>query len=77
MNGLQDSAPEIVPLPPALLKQMGEPGDLLTYLPGLENDLRQCWERGVLPAELGSLSWARAGRLIDLRHYRHFPGGQP
>jgi hypothetical protein len=77
MNGLQDSASEIVPLPPALLKQMGEPGDLLTYLPGLENDLRQCWERGVLPAELGSLPWTRAGRQVDLRHYRHFPGGQP
>jgi len=75
VNGLQDSTP-ITPFPAELIRRMGEPGDELTYVQDLHTILTKCYERGVLPSELGTLSWARAGRRIDLGQYNHFPGGK-
>ena len=57
------------------MKVEGEPGERLTWVPGLGNVLTQCYEKAVLPAEV-HIPWARPGRTIDLRNYRNYPSGK-
>jgi predicted dehydrogenase len=72
-NGAQDSAGAPVDFPRELVHVKGESPQRLVWVAGLAEALRQCYAAGVLPSEAG-LSWACAGRLVDLRGYRYFPG---
>jgi predicted dehydrogenase len=74
VNGAQDSCGEITVFPPPLIHVTGSAPRRLVWVEGLAEDLRQCYDTSLLPSELG-MRWARAGRKIDLRDYRHFPGG--
>jgi predicted dehydrogenase len=74
-NGAQDSAGAPTDFPREQVRVKGEPPQRLVWVAGLAEALRQCYAGGVLPSEAG-LSWARAGRPVDLRAYRHFPGGR-
>lgn len=74
-NGAQDSAGAPVDFPRELLHVKGEAPQRLVWVDGLAEALRQCYADGKLPSEAG-LSWARAGRLVDLHGYRYFPGGR-
>lgn len=75
-NGAQDSAGAPTDFPPALRRVNGEAPRRLTWVAGLAQALRDCYAAGALPSELG-IDWARAGRRVDLRGYRYFPGGRP
>ncbi|MFW6291012.1 MAG: Gfo/Idh/MocA family protein [Spirochaetota bacterium] len=57
------------------LSQSGR-SDPLTFVEGLQGALIQGFNQGVLPAELGSLDWARPGRQIDLTGYEGYPSGR-
>mgnify|MGYP001018653961 CR=1 FL=1 len=50
-----------------------ERDDRLTWVEGLQETFEACYDQGVLPSELGTVSWAKSGDLIDLRDYREFP----
>ena len=69
MNGVQESKPDIIDYPPELLRTTGE----ITWVEGLLGDLKICYDRYLLPAEAGDISWASAGKLIDLQAYSTFP----
>ena len=72
MNGAQESAGEVVEVPPEVVQVVGDENPITT-IRGLLPLAVQCYEQALLPSELGSVSWARAGRPIDLRDYKHFP----
>lgn len=73
-NGAQDSAGSPIDFPRELVNLKGESPKRLVWVTGLADVLRGCYAGSVLPSE-ASVSWARAGRRIDLRNYKHFPGG--
>ena len=73
VNGAHESMPEITPLPPDAIRVDPNDGDPLTWMAGLADVLRACFDRGCLPSELGDVPWARPGRLVDLRDYTAFP----
>ncbi|HRS27590.1 MAG TPA: Gfo/Idh/MocA family oxidoreductase [Phycisphaerae bacterium] len=73
-NGAQESAGAPVDFALALKRVDGAAPRRLTWVRGLAEALRACYEAGALPSELG-LDWARAGRCVDLRGYEYFPGG--
>jgi hypothetical protein len=70
MNGLHDSADEIVDFPPSLVRIEGG----RTHVEGLGPVLTECYEAGELPSER-QVPWASAGRTVDLTDYGDFPGG--
>lgn len=76
VNGAQESVPEITVFPVPLVKtEENAAKDCLTWVEGLRESFVQCYDQGILPAEQGSISWTRGGRIVDLRNYRSFPGG--
>jgi len=75
INGAQDAMPEIQEFPVDLLEVQGEPGRRSIHVRGLDESLKECYERNCLPSELG-ISWAKPGRKVELRGYDHFPGGR-
>ncbi len=75
-NGAQDSAGAPSDFPSGLRRVNGEAPRRLTWVSGLAQTLQDCYAAGALPSELG-IDWARAGRHVDLRGYRYFPGGRP
>ncbi|MGC9397404.1 MAG: Gfo/Idh/MocA family protein [Anaerolineae bacterium] len=74
-NGAQESMWEIAEFPKAMrhVRLDVERDDRLTWVEGLQETFEACYDAGVLPAELGTVSWAKSGDLIDLRDYREFP----
>ena len=74
-NGAQDSAGAPIDFPRELLRVKGTAPRRLVWVDGLAEVLRECYVAGVLPSEAG-IAWARAGRLVELRGYRYFPGGR-
>ncbi len=76
-NGAQDAMPEIAAFPASAIRTDGNAADPLTYVEGLQAVLLQGFDQGLLPSELGSVPWARAGARIDLTDYRYYPGGTP
>jgi predicted dehydrogenase len=68
MNGAHESMPAITLFPTEVVRLTGE----LTWVDGLSAGLKACYDHNLLPAEM-NFSWARAGSLIDLRDYHHFP----
>ncbi|MGD2174884.1 MAG: Gfo/Idh/MocA family oxidoreductase [Candidatus Brocadiaceae bacterium] len=74
MNGLQDSAPGIIDFPGEMMRvEDAEPARRL-WVAGLQEDLVRCYREAILPSEAG-LSWAVAGRELDLTGYSRYPGG--
>jgi len=73
VNGAHESVPEIAPFPAELVQATESDEGRLVWVAGLYEALLDCYERGVLPAEHGALSWARPGRTVDLHAYRTFP----
>ncbi len=69
VNGMHESMPTVQPFPADLVQQDGE----LIWVQGLQETLTECAIRNVLPAEIGNVGWARAGRVVDLRGYADFP----
>jgi predicted dehydrogenase len=74
LNGAQDAMPVITDFPAELVSKHGEPGRKTVSVSGLDDVLRQCFEKNVLPSERG-ISWSRRGRPVKLVHYRNYPGG--
>ncbi|HQE93752.1 MAG TPA: Gfo/Idh/MocA family oxidoreductase [Anaerolineae bacterium] len=75
INGAQESRWKIATFPQEILniRLDEERGDHLTWVGGLQEALETCFERGLLPSEVGAYPWAKPGELIDLRDYRKFP----
>ncbi|HUU37596.1 MAG TPA: Gfo/Idh/MocA family oxidoreductase [Candidatus Desulfaltia sp.] len=74
VNGAQDSQPKIQNFPPKIISSQGEPGHREISVEGLADILGECYEKNLLPSELG-VSWSRRGRMIELSEYAHYPGG--
>jgi len=72
MNGAQESAGAVVAVPPEAIETVGD-DDPITTIRYLLPLAVQCYEHGLLPSELGSVSWARPGRVVDLSNYKAFP----
>ena len=72
VNGIQESAPEIVSFPESMIQD--DVKNRQRWVKGLAEAFYDCYEKGILPSE-ASFSWARRGRAFDLRNYRFFPGG--
>jgi hypothetical protein len=75
VNGAQDSQPEVQNFPRNIISFRGEQGRREITVEGLADILRECFERSLLPSELG-VSWSKKGRMVDLSEYRHYPGGR-
>lgn len=76
MNGAQDSVPEIISFPPAMVRRrQDEKGDEYIMAAGLTEALQACYASWQLPSECG-ISWSQAGRRVDLSAYAWYPGGQ-
>jgi predicted dehydrogenase len=73
INGAQEST-EIITIPPEGVRQepRGE-ADTLTWVVGLQETFLHSYTQGCLPADLGTFPWARAGKVVDLSQYDHFP----
>ncbi len=71
MNGAQESCP-IADFGP-LARSVDGPSAPLMVVEGLAEALLACKARRQLPSEAG-YAWARAGRVVDLAGYDHFPG---
>ena len=77
VNGAQDSMPEIVDFPGSMVKTIeieGETPERNICAEGLFEAFEKCYEEGLLPSETG-MPWGKAGRTIDLRNYKRYPGG--
>ena len=64
MCAVQNSAQPIMPFSPSLVREEGESGKRLHWVEGLEAGLDQCYEKALLPSELG-LEWAECGRRTE------------
>jgi predicted dehydrogenase len=62
----QESCPGITDLPAALKRRTRIDGEPAVYVEGLAAALRNTYDLGVLPSELGTLAWAGAGKPVDL-----------
>ena len=70
INGIQESMPEIVPFPEKMCVRNED--EKRWWVNGLDVALYECYQKGVLPSELG-YGWARGGERVSLEHYRSFP----
>jgi len=73
-NGAQDSMPRVQNFPRSLLKKEGDPGKATLFVEGLAETMKECYDQGRLPSELG-VSWSKKGKIIALIDYKSFPGG--
>ena len=76
VNGAQESVDSIVDFPDDLVRRHDQNGDELLYVEGLVETLGRCYDQGVMPSELGDVPWAKIGRVVDLRDYRHYPSSE-
>lgn len=74
LNGAQDSMPDVQNFPSSLLLEQEESGKRAISVIGLDEILKKCYEKNLLPSELG-VSWGKKGKVIDLMNYKNFPGG--
>lgn len=72
LNGAQDSMRDIQNFPQSLLTEQGEPGKRAIAVRGLEEVMRECYNKSLLPSELG-VSWSKKGKIIHLAGYSDFP----
>lgn len=62
----QDSAGGIIDFPARHRRVIGYDGDAILAIDRLGEQLLECYEREIMPAEHPELAWARPGRLIDV-----------
>ncbi len=74
INGAQESAGQVTQFPAELVAVTAD-DDPLTWVGGLAEQLQGCYDDGTLPSECGDISWARAGKPMDMRGYDFFPAG--
>ncbi|MBN1350960.1 Gfo/Idh/MocA family oxidoreductase [candidate division KSB1 bacterium] len=82
MNGMHESCPEIVTIPPEeinisdLFDKQGKPtGDRSTTVRHIDRLLDRAFDQIKLLSELG-VSWAKKSRKVPLEGYSKFPGGR-
>jgi predicted dehydrogenase len=75
INGLQDSASEVVEIPAALRTVERSGSSEWICIRDLDEAWERCFEERLLPSEAG-VPWARTGRLVDLAGYGNFPGSR-
>ncbi|MEZ4726432.1 MAG: Gfo/Idh/MocA family oxidoreductase [Caldilineaceae bacterium] len=68
-NGMHESMPAIQRFPADLIQQR----DDLTWVTGLQETLMACYEQNLLPSTVGNVTWASAGRIVNLADYTTFP----
>ena len=66
VQAAQASTPEIVDLPKDRLRVTERGDGPLVWVDGLQDVLVQCYDQGILPAEHGSVAWARRGRPVRI-----------
>jgi predicted dehydrogenase len=59
---------EIVGFPSRLRRMMDLDGEAMCAIDGLDAQFTECYERGILPSEHAASTWARAGKVVDVRH---------
>lgn len=69
VNGMQTGPEGIAEFPAGLKRE--EPFGAATriWVEGLDEALEKGFEAGLLPSEVGGLSWAKPGRMVDLRAF--------
>ena len=72
INGLQDSAPEVIPFPADLIRETGEEAGRRLAVEGLDAIFAAAYETWRLPSEIGT-PWSRCGKAVDLTSYDRFP----
>lgn len=72
VNGMQESM-EVVDLPESMLETKIVNGEKWTYIKGIKDILLNCYHEGKLPSEMG-YSFAKEGKIVDLRGYKEFSG---
>lgn len=72
INGAQESAKSIVNFPTSLIDSKLTLDGTIPCVQNLTATLLECYEKNVLPSELGVL-WAKPGLAITLTHYRNYP----
>lgn len=70
-NGAQESV-DVTSFPEDIVA-CTESDDPITWVEGLQGALVQCYALSKLPSELGSIPWAREGKVVDLSSYTSFP----
>ncbi|NLK69308.1 MAG: Gfo/Idh/MocA family oxidoreductase [Clostridiaceae bacterium] len=69
ISGMQDSMPQIEVFPKEMVKKGTLPsGEDAIYVEGLADTLTDCYERWVLPNEIG-VPWSKPGKKIDVSDY--------
>jgi predicted dehydrogenase len=68
ITGAHASVPEAVALPAGLIRETGDGPQRLRWVDGLEETLRRCYERALLPGEVG-VKWAQTGKTVDVGGY--------
>jgi len=77
VNGAQVSTGGATDFPEGAIRRQSQPdGDSLTWVEGLQDVMRRCYDQWMLPSELESVEWARAGRKTSLEGYTVFPSGR-
>ncbi|MHC4986865.1 MAG: hypothetical protein ACYTFO_12035, partial [Planctomycetota bacterium] len=71
VNGAHESA-EIISLPASVVRVDDLEGSPLTWAQGLMETFEACFDRGILPSELGGVSWAQPGRVVNVSDYQAF-----
>ncbi|MEA2736350.1 MAG: hypothetical protein QOE14_2801 [Humisphaera sp.] len=64
----QESAGEVSEFPSRLRRVVGFDGDAMVSIDRLGEQLIECYEREIMPAEHSELVWSRPGNVIDLKH---------
>lgn len=72
INGAQESS-AVNAFPQELIRTTEEDDNCHTWAEGLFEAFNECYERNILPAEHGGISWAQPGKIIPLSDYTHFP----
>lgn len=72
VNGAQESMPEIQAFPEPMVAVKGEAGSREVTVAGLTEAFWECYQKNVLPSELG-IPWSRKGQKVSLIKYSRFP----
>lgn len=64
--GAQRSMPRAAVFPSSIIRKVDLGDDTMLEVRGLYETLTDCYDRGVLPSELGGVAWAQPGETIDV-----------
>ena len=71
VNGIQESADEIVPFPKSMFRSDEKNG--IRWIAGLAEALLESYQKSSLPSEAG-VRWAHSGKTVNLKNYHYYPG---